>query len=324
MVHTVTWAAGSALYHIPMAAGYNVYLNSTPPAGQWLQLNAKLLPGTTAAFPDTGIRLPGVQYRVTALYPDGSQGSTDFVYTNPPPLQVPGSFRAARAVRSGILIGQDVRLSWSQVTGAKGYRLFGTGQPPGETLLAASPQSSQGGAGPTPTWEAYLSNLPTGTYNWQLTADYGGAWQTAGLPAASVTVFDLCAPPQPTAGPAPDSVYVSGQGGSGPPPTPPAVTLTWTRVAGAVAYTVEREDALRFGPVTTLGTTCTNPQSFTFWYPKPTAMPSGQVLYVNQGANRLILRDSGPLVAGSTYRYRVTAFGPAGQKGWKASAWKVQ
>lgn len=320
MVHTLTWWSLSGV------AGFNVYLNSNPAAGQWLQMNAKPLAPAATSFADSGIRLPGVQYRVTAFYADGRQGSTVFVYTNPPSLQVPGSFSVAMAVLNGVLMGRDVHLLWNPVAGAKGYRLFGTGQPPGGTLLVASlaPHTWNPLPGASSQLQAYLPNLPDGVYNWQLTADYGGAWQGAGLPAASITIFDLCAPPQPTVGPAPDTVYVSGQGGSGPPPTPATVNLSWPRVTGAVAYTVERENYTGFGPVVSLGATCVNPQPFLFFLPKLTHSQSGQVLYVNQGNTIHFTDGSGALAVGSTYRYRVTAFGRAGQKGSKTAVWLVK
>jgi hypothetical protein len=158
--HTLVWD------RLQGVAGYNVYANNNATKGTWMLANAT--PLVAEAFTDTAFLQPGAQYRVTALYPDGRQSSSDFLYANPPQMQVPTGFAAVQ-----IGAGQ-VRLSWQPVELAKGYRLFGSGQPAGGTFIAAT--------------QLVLSGVPAGDYNWQLTADYGGAWQGAGLPTASITL----------------------------------------------------------------------------------------------------------------------------------------
>ena len=160
LVHTLVWD------RLPGIDGYNVLINNTATKGTWmLATPAPLLAEVYAAsdFPQ-----PGAQYRVIALYPDGRQGSTDFVYANPPQLQVPTGFTAQQTGPG------TVRLSWQPVALAKGYRLYGSGQPTDGTFITGT--------------EHNFSNMPDGNYSWQLTADYGGAWQGAGMPVANITL----------------------------------------------------------------------------------------------------------------------------------------
>jgi hypothetical protein len=160
ILHTLVWD------RVPGVSGYNVFANNNATRGAWMLANGT--PLATESFTDTVYLQPGAQYRVTALYPDGQQSSTDFLYANPPQMEVPTGFTAAQ-VGPG-----QVRLSWLPVNMAKGYRLFGSGQPPDGTFVAGT--------------QLVLSNIPDGNYNWQLTADYGGAWQGAGLPAAGISL----------------------------------------------------------------------------------------------------------------------------------------
>jgi hypothetical protein len=145
--------------------GYNVQRRNNINSPWGLATEKPLL---AEAYSETSFVPPGGMYRVTALYADGRQGSTDFVYTNPPPFQVPGGF-AATQVGAG-----QVRLTWQPVAFATGYRLFGPGQLPDGTIYT--------------TTQVVFSNLPDGTYNWQVTADYGGAATGAGLPVAGITL----------------------------------------------------------------------------------------------------------------------------------------
>ena len=165
MLHTLVWDRLEGI------SGYNVYANNNATKGTWMLANAA--PLTTESFTDTAFLQPGAQYRVTALYPNEQQSSTDFLYANPPQMEVPAGFTATQ-----IGAGQ-VRLSWQPVNLAKGYRVFGSGQPPDGTFVAAT--------------QLVLSNIPNGNYSWQLTADYGGAWQGAGLPVASITLASAAA-----------------------------------------------------------------------------------------------------------------------------------
>jgi hypothetical protein len=105
-----------------------------------------------------------------------------------------------------------------------------------------------------------------------------------------------------------------GHGGSGPPPSPASVTVSWPKVPGAVAYTVERENYTGFGPVVSLGATCATAVAFTGFMVQAGRPPLAKIYFEDR---------SGGLVVGSTYRYRVTAFGPAGQKGSKTGVWLV-
>jgi hypothetical protein len=160
LAHTLAWDPMSGV------SGYNVYANNNATKGTWVLANAT--PLATASFTDTAYLLPGAQYRVTALFSNGQQSSTDFLYANPPQMEVPAGFAATQ-----IGVGQ-VQLSWQMVNMAKGYRLFGSGQPAEGTFVRDT--------------QFLLSNVPPGNYSWQVTADYGGAWQGAGLPVASITL----------------------------------------------------------------------------------------------------------------------------------------
>ena len=160
MLHMLVWD------RLAGVSGYNVYANNNATKGTWMLANAA--PLATESFTDTAFLQLGAQYRVTALYPDGQQSSTDFLYANPPQMEVPAGFTATQTGAG------QVRLSWQPVNLAKGYRVFGSGQPPDGTFVAAT--------------QLVLSNIPNGNYSWQLTADYGGAWQGAGLPQATITL----------------------------------------------------------------------------------------------------------------------------------------
>jgi hypothetical protein len=160
LAHTLVWDP------VPGVSGYNVYASNNATNGTWMLANAT--PLATASFTDTAYLLPGAQYRVTALFPSGQQSSTDFLYANPPQMEVPTGFTATQ-VGDG-----QVQLSWQMVNMAKGYRLFGSGQPADGTFVRDT--------------QFLLTNVPPGTYAWQVTADYGGAWQGAGLPQASITL----------------------------------------------------------------------------------------------------------------------------------------
>jgi hypothetical protein len=163
--HTLAWDL------VPDASGYNVYANNNATHGTWVLANsAPLVNGT---FTDTAYLLPGAQYRVTALFPSGKEGSTEFIYSNPPPMEVPAGFTATQ-VGNG-----QVQLSWQMVNMAKGYRLFGSGQPADGTFVRDT--------------KFLLTNVPPGNYTWQLTADYGGAWQGADLPQANITLVAAAA-----------------------------------------------------------------------------------------------------------------------------------
>ncbi len=165
LVHTLVWD------RLPGINGYNVLVNNTATKGAWVLATAAPLLAETYA--DGNFPQPGAQYRVIALYPDGRQGSTDFVYANPPQLQVPIGF-TAQPTGPG-----KVRLSWQAVDLAKGYRLYGSGQPADGTFVTGT--------------ELQLTNLPDGDYSWKLTADYGGAWQGAGMPVANITLATAAA-----------------------------------------------------------------------------------------------------------------------------------
>jgi hypothetical protein len=160
LVHTLVWD------RLPGIDGYNVLVNNTATKGTWVL--ATPTPLLAETYADTNFPQPGAQYRVIALYPDGRQGATDFVYANPPQLQVPTGFTAQQTGPG------KVRLSWQPVALAKGYRLYGSGQPADGTFITGTEHS--------------FNNMPDGNYSWRLTADYGGAWQGAGMPVANITL----------------------------------------------------------------------------------------------------------------------------------------
>jgi len=182
---------------VPGISGYNVFIKMSAAVSQWTLANTA--PLGSESFADANFRQPGTMYRVTALYSDGREGSTDFVYADPPRLEVPTQF-SVRLLSPGV-----VRLSWSPVKvwglscGTVGCtpivirylptRVMGPGQPADGTLVPWKP-----------FWSVVddqvfdISNLPDGTYAWQVTADYGGIYETGGLPTASIT---LKPPPPP-------------------------------------------------------------------------------------------------------------------------------
>jgi microsomal dipeptidase-like Zn-dependent dipeptidase len=57
---------------------------------------------------------------------------------------------------------------------ANSYRIFGTGQPQDGAVVANT--------------AATFSNLGEGSYSWQVTADYGGAYAAGGLPTVNITL----------------------------------------------------------------------------------------------------------------------------------------
>jgi hypothetical protein len=161
--HTLVWDRLAGI------SGYNVFANNSATGGAWVLTTAT--PLLAESYTDATALQPGAQYRVTALYPDGRQGSTDIVYPNPPQTQMPGSFSAAQ-VGPG-----QVRLSWQVVNFAVGYRLFGPGQPQAGTPLQGN--------------QLVLSNLADGTYSWQVFTDYGTPWPAQNPPTASITLKSM-------------------------------------------------------------------------------------------------------------------------------------
>jgi hypothetical protein len=123
------------------------------------------------SFAETGLQHPGTTYRVTAIYANGQQSSTDVVYNNPATVEVPAGFAAGKPY--GGTPG-EVWLSWQPVSFAVGYRLFGSGQP-----ATGTPVTGNG---------VDFKNLAAGTYSWQVTADYGGAYTIVGMPVATFTL----------------------------------------------------------------------------------------------------------------------------------------
>ncbi|MDQ6887158.1 MAG: hypothetical protein M3068_07655 [Gemmatimonadota bacterium] len=296
-IHTLVWdsVAGSS--------GYKVFRNNTATGGTWMLANGTPLPGPI--FPDTNILQPGAKYRVTALYADGRQGSTDFLYSNPPQLQVPTGF-AAQQVAPG-----QVRLSWQPVTFVTGYRVIGEGQPADGALVTAT--------------ELVLSGLADGVHSWKLSADYLGAYATAGLPTASITLKPAatpCTPAETKPGPAPANLSI-------PPGPVGGAQIDWDFMPGAVAYVIVRQEALMStanaalsttypaypigvaGAPTVAGTSCSTPGAFK----KIGPYPFGTRQWIR-------FKDiSGGITPGATYRYAVTAFGPAGESGTTSGYW---
>lgn len=160
LLHTLRWD------RLPGITGYNIFLNNIATRNTWMLSNAT--PQLDEKYLDVSPRQSGAKYRVIALYPDGRQGCADFVYVNPPQLETPAGFSAAQTGPG------KVHLSWQPVNLAKGYRLYGPGQPADGTFI--------------PGTDITLPNVPDGSYSWQLTADYGGAWKGVDLPVASITL----------------------------------------------------------------------------------------------------------------------------------------
>lgn len=292
---------------VPGVAGYNVYVKRDAAFNDWTLATRK--PLLTRTFADSAVRQPGTMYRVTALYGDGRQGSTDIAYANPPQMQVPTGFKATG------LPNNQVSLEWFPVAAVtangfpvaskvKGYRIFGAEMPPGGMWVDTTTVPRTGLNIVRKPWiRVDVPSLPYGKYSWQVTADYGGAYQTAGLPTATVTLFDPCNPPlQATPGTAPDWVRLSQYAQK--------IAVEWAAVNGAVAYTVEREDYTGFGQPILLVSTCTTRLYDRF------GNPGNVTVYFVDG--------SGGLVVGSSYRYRVTAFNSAGQRGSKTGIWTMK
>lgn len=156
----------------PGIAGYRIF--SAPQAnGQWTLRTPGLISGepdyphnpAEKSWVDASLVAPGQMYRVTAVYSDGREGSADFVYTNPLQPQTPTGF-TVQQVGPGA-----VSLSWQPLAFAA-FRLFGSGQPATGSLINGT--------------QANFTNLPDGTYNWTLSADYGGVHGPG--PSVSITL----------------------------------------------------------------------------------------------------------------------------------------
>jgi hypothetical protein len=158
---------GSPIQHalvwdrLPGVAGYRVFKSIK---GQWYPLTPQ--PILAEAWTDAALVSPGTLYRISAAYPDGRQGDTDFTYTNPPQPQLPTGFTLQRAGPGA------VSLSWQPVPFAAFYRIFGTGRPVDGTVVNGT--------------QTTFTNLPDGSYTWQLSADYGGVY--GGGPSVSTTI----------------------------------------------------------------------------------------------------------------------------------------
>jgi hypothetical protein len=276
-IHTLAWDS------VPGTSGYSVYRNNPATRGEWMLANGT--PILTATFPDTNILQPGAKYRVTALYSDGRQGSTDFVYANPPPLEVPTGFAAQKAAPG------QVRLSWQSVAFATGYRVFGIGQPADGKLVNGT--------------ELVLSGLADGAHEWKLSADYVGAYQTANLPTAGITLYPAptaCTPPQwKPGGPMPaDLFFFSGIVGG--------AQIQWNEVPGAVAYVIDRQLQPETAPPTRVASSCAMPG----WFSRSSYT----------GDHWVRFRDlSGGVTPGAKYLYIVSAVGPAGEIGSIGMYW---
>jgi hypothetical protein len=273
-IHTLAWDSLSGI------SGYSVFRNNTATGGKWMLANQT--PLLAATFADTNILQPGAQYRVTALYADGRRGSTDFVYANPPQLEVPTGF-AAQKVAPG-----QVRLSWQSVAFATGYRVFGVGQPADGKLVNGT--------------ELVLSGLADGAHEWKLSADYVGAYQTANLPTAGITLYPAptaCTPPQwKPGGPTPASLFFHDGEVSG-------ALISWPPVSGAVAYLIDRQLQPEAGLPIRVGSSCATKGWFQSWI-----------------ANEVRFWDaSGGVTPGAKYLYIVSAVGPAGEIGSVGMYW---
>ena len=107
---------------------------------------------STWGYMDSSFIAPNTMYRVVALYPDGSQGSADITYPNPPQAQAPGGFTGVQASTG------SMKLSWQSVPGAKGYRLSGPTLPPAGLLVGGTSQ--------------LVTGLPTGNVTFSITTEY--------------------------------------------------------------------------------------------------------------------------------------------------------
>ncbi len=154
VLHVLEWD------RLPGVAGYRVFKLIKD---QWYALTQQVLMAET--WSDAALVQPGTTYRVTAAYPDGRQGDTDFIYTNPPQPQVPTGFTVQPAGPGA------VTLSWQPLQFAS-FRLFGSGQPATGTLINGTQTS--------------LAKLPDGTHTWSLSADYGGVHGPG--PSVSITL----------------------------------------------------------------------------------------------------------------------------------------
>lgn len=110
-----------------------------------------------------------------------------------------------------------------------------------------------------------------------------------------------CNPTQSAGGPSPSSFTLQEE-------TPGGPRFYWPAVPGAVAYVVDRAvDGTTSWKLA--GTTCGSPNAIR------------SQTYTN-GESRVFFEDiSGGVVAGTTYVYRVKAFGAAGEMGWNSTRW---
>lgn len=153
-------------------AGISGYLVlRSPDAGRsWVTLTPSAL--LAESFNDGSGLDPRMSYlyRITALYPDGRQGSADLAFTPPQPIN-PSGFTAKQTATG------QVQLSWQPVPGAAYYVVFGPG-------------STNGGAKLTAT-SLTVTGVPTGLQEWAVASYYEpGPVGTPGsaFPKASVTV----------------------------------------------------------------------------------------------------------------------------------------
>lgn len=184
-IHILSWDRPAGV------SGYNVYISRIPGSGQWTSANSTPLLSET--FRDSAARLPGTGYRVTALYADARQGSTDIVYDNPPQLKVP-PYVYSKQISPG-----TVRVVWDPISVDGNwydgwYRVMGSGQPRYGTPVQAVRYNV--------FKEAYeqsfdISGLADGTYTWQVTTDYNGIYKTDSLNSTTITLKTVIAPPAP-------------------------------------------------------------------------------------------------------------------------------
>lgn len=181
-------AGGSPALHVlrwdplPGVAKYVVYRRNEATTWRWMEATGQTMQGDT--FRDTNYVQPGAEYRVTAMYADGREGTTDFVYANPPQPQVPTGFFAGfsyveqngEAHDTPVV---DIGLSWQPVPYAVAYRLFriknGIRYPPDGEVVHG-------------TTRGMRTLMDESDYTWQITADYGIGigYRTDNLPTVSI------------------------------------------------------------------------------------------------------------------------------------------
>ena len=205
--------------------GYRIERSLPAGSGQW----ATVATVPVLAYTDTGLDPDvAVQYRVTAEYADGRQGTSAPISTRTTKPINPANLRATVATRvinaqitptwnaSSVAAG-DITLSWDPVPGAAYYELSGTG--------LSSPRS-------VPAATSAVADVPPGPARYQVVAYFVNGTRRYG-DAANPSRVETTVGPKPV-------TELTGESHVSPSAT---VTLRWVNSQGSPTYKVLRAEA---------------------------------------------------------------------------------